>query len=140
MESGVITIIFALIFVHWPSFMTCSVISKHGAFICVTLARVLIHDLHLVYWVYFWDWAALRTEYYPVFRQVLHLPLSGWQLNIYITQHFLFGFSQSVWYACIPRCGSALHTWAVTHVVVLFVLAGCCTFVMDWWDWTTLRW
>jgi len=46
----------------------------------------------LLHGVDFWDWGALRTVDYPMFRQSLHLPLSGWQLDIYITQHFLFGF------------------------------------------------
>lgn len=49
-------------------------------------------------------------------------------------------FSQAEWYACIPRCGPALHTWAITRVVVLFILAGCYMLVMDWWDWTTFHW
>jgi len=49
-------------------------------------------------------------------------------------------FFQAEWYACIRRCVPALHTWAITHVVVLFILAGCYILVMDWWDWTTIHW
>jgi hypothetical protein len=126
---------------EWIQFYDrCSVISIHVAFICVSSAQVLIRDCHMLHWVDFWDWVALRTEDYPMFLSVITFTAFRVATEYLYHPALSVWFSEAEWYACIPRCGPALHTWAITHVVVLFILAGCCILDMDWWDWTIFHW